>query len=167
MRWPSPRTLTLTPSSPNSIVAHPQSPQPAPSATLLLCCPCSLCPPVSSAASAAACDCNCAKLAPSLHLLPRYIHYAKTRNAPKITDEASERIVMHYGELRSKAPHPHDTSAPHSRTSHSTTNYPRTTAPHSCLWHLVRRAAPLTVGSFHTRPLVSLTLTPLPAAMHI
>jgi len=38
----------------------------------------------------------------SIPFLKKYIHYAKTRNAPKITDEASERIVMHYGELRSK-----------------------------------------------------------------
>lgn len=38
----------------------------------------------------------------SIPFLKKYIHYAKTRMTPKITDEASERIVMHYGELRSK-----------------------------------------------------------------
>lgn len=38
----------------------------------------------------------------SIPFLKKYIHYAKSRMQPKITDEASERIVTHYGSLRDK-----------------------------------------------------------------
>jgi len=38
----------------------------------------------------------------STTFLKKFIHYAKSRMQPKITDEASERIVTHYGSLRDK-----------------------------------------------------------------
>jgi len=48
--------------------------------------------------------------------LKKYIHYAKSRMQPKISDEASEKIVTHYGTLRDKDANAYNTLPVTART---------------------------------------------------
>jgi len=52
----------------------------------------------------------------SIPFLKKYIHYAKTRMTPKLTNDATERIVQHYGELRAKDAGSHNTLPVTART---------------------------------------------------